>query len=162
MPSLIAELYYNEPVNADLAIVIPYKKSTTRSHMNYLYMLEKMKVAKIPVFTEIPETYTKLALIDPDVIFAEPDWYNMLSELLNTHNFVQCFDTVRCLDITYRKCVTEKVSMFKDYLKGTSAYAWAINKAGIDKQACLPVLIYSMFRDTEPSIFIYNKILSLK
>lgn len=130
--------------------------------MNFLYMLEKMKVAKIPVFTEIPETYTKIALIDPDIIFAEPDWYNMLSELLNTHDVVQCFDTVGCLDITYRNCVAQKISMFKDYLDGTSAYAWAINKADINKKTCLPVLIYSMFRDTEPSVNIYNKILLLK
>jgi hypothetical protein len=154
MPSLIAELYYNEPVNPDLAIVIPYEKSTTRSHMNYLYMLEKMKVAKIPVFTEIPETYTKIAFIDPDIIFAEPDWYNMLSELLNTHDVVQCFDTIRCLDITYRNCVTQKTS--------NEAYAWAINKADINKKTYLPVLIYSMFRDTEPSVNVYNKIVTLK
>jgi hypothetical protein len=130
--------------------------------MNYLYILEKMKVAKIPVFTDTPETYTKIAFIDPDVIFAEPDWYNMLSELLDTHDVVQCFDTVRCLDITYRKCTTQKVSMFKDYLNGTSAYAWAINKTQMNKKTCLPVLIYSMFRDVEPSVFVYNKIVALK
>ena len=113
-----------------------------------------MKVAKIPVFTEIPETYTKIAFIDPDIIFAEPDWYNMLSELLNTHDVVQCFDTIRCLDITYRNCVTQKTS--------NEAYAWAINKADINKKTCLPVLIYSMFRDTEPSVNVYNKIVTLK
>lgn len=129
--------------------------------MNFLYMLEKMKVAKIPVFTEIPETYTKIAVIDPDVIFGEPDWYNMLSQLLDTHSIVQCFDTVQCLDITYRVSLSQKTSVVKDS-NGTWGFGWAINKTAEDKRSYLPVTLYSMFRDTEPSINIYNKIVAVK
>jgi len=52
-PSLIADIYYETPTNKDLAVgfaIFNYTKSS-RILMNYLYTVEKMKLAKIPIFT---------------------------------------------------------------------------------------------------------------
>jgi hypothetical protein len=51
--SLIAELYYEKPKKDDMAVVFAFFNYTGSSRliMNYLYTVEKMKTAKIPIFT---------------------------------------------------------------------------------------------------------------
>jgi hypothetical protein len=139
--SLVANISYKTPTKDDLAVgfaLFNYTKSK-RLIVNYLYTLEKMKVANIPTFTielviegqrptikdafhvygssylflkenlfriletKIPQKYTKLLFLDADIIFDNPDWYDMLSESLETHDVVHCFQTAKWLDITYTK-----------------------------------------------------------
>jgi hypothetical protein len=51
--SLIAEISYDTPTCSDLAICFAFFNYTGSSRliMNYLYVIEKLKVAKIPYFT---------------------------------------------------------------------------------------------------------------
>jgi len=139
--SLIANIKYNPPVKDDIAVGFALFNYTGSSRiiMNYLYTVEKMKLAGIPFFTieyviigskptiqdaihvygssyfflkenlfriletKIPKQYTKLLLMDSDIIFDEPNWYNLLSEVLETNDICQCFETAIWLDITYKK-----------------------------------------------------------
>jgi len=139
--SLIASIAYNKPIKDDIAVgfvIFNYVRSS-RIIMNYLYTIEKMKTAGIPVFTielvitgevpmiqdafhvygssylfqkenlariletKIPKSYTKLLFLDSDIIFDNPDWYNKLSVILDTHDISHCFETGKWLDITYKK-----------------------------------------------------------
>lgn len=148
--SIIANISYNPPIKDDIAVgfaLFNYTKSK-RLVINYLYTLEKMKVANIPTFTiemviegekptikdafhvygtsylflkenlfriletKIPEQYTKLLFLDADIIFDNPDWYNMLSTRLETHDVVHCFQTAKWLDITYTKYIQTPATTF--------------------------------------------------
>jgi hypothetical protein len=157
--------------------------------MNYLYTIEKMKIAGIPFFTielvihgskptiqdafhvygssylfqkenllriletKIPKTYTKLLFLDADIIFQDPDWYNMLSVILDTNDVCHCFEKAKWLDITYKKVQQTADSYVtaedKDCLlwngKGTiyhSGFGWSFtrewyNKSGFIDQAVI-------------------------
>lgn len=63
------------------------------------YVLEK----------HIPESFTKLLFIDCDLLFENANWYNDLSEKLDTFQIVQPFSKGVWLDITYKKVVKERI-----------------------------------------------------
>jgi hypothetical protein len=148
--SLVANISYKSPIKDDLAVgfaLFNYTKSK-RLVINYLYTVEKMKVANIPTFTielvikgqrptikdafhvygssylflkenlfriletKIPEKYTKLLFLDADIIFDNPNWYNMLSDSLETYDVAHCFKTAKWLDITYTKYVQPDATTF--------------------------------------------------
>jgi len=51
----------------------------------------------------IPPKFTKLAFLDADVVFKDKQWYSKTSDLLETHDIVQPFETCNWLDLTYSK-----------------------------------------------------------
>lgn len=135
----IARLSYNKPQCSDLAVLLVFFDyiGSARILINYLFMVEKLKLANIPVFTlelvihgkkpkihdaihvygssylfqkehllrllekSIPAQFTKLACLDADVIFENPNWYDELSIMLDTNHVVQCFDVSYWLDLSY-------------------------------------------------------------
>jgi hypothetical protein len=191
--SAIANIAYSTPVKSDIAVGFALFNYTGSSRiiMNYLYTIEKMKLAGIPVFTielvikgstpciedafhvygssylflkenlfriletKIPEQYTKLLFIDSDVIFDNPDWYNMLSEVLETSDICHCFQRAIWLDITYKKMSMVADSYIKSAEKDTllwnplngdvgyhSGFGWAFtrkwyNQAGFIDEAVI-------------------------
>uniref|UniRef100_A0A6C0B1A7 Nucleotide-diphospho-sugar transferase domain-containing protein n=1 Tax=viral metagenome TaxID=1070528 RepID=A0A6C0B1A7_9ZZZZ len=152
---------YNTPTRSDLAVLFVFFDYTgsARILINYLYMIEKMKLANIPVFTmelvihgkrpqisdafhvyassylfqkehlmrllekKVPDTFTKLVCLDADLIYTNPDWYDMLSETLDTCNVVQPFSYAHWLDITYKNI--EKSALACTYLKDKKRDFWA-------------------------------------
>lgn len=140
------DLKYKSPIKQDLAVGLVYFNSakSKRLLMNYLYVVEKLKLANIPNFTiemytespelsaatvyaktdfilfqkerlchllekKIPTEFTKLLFIDCDLIFENHNWYNELSEKLDSSNIVQPFSKGIWLDITYKKIVKERI-----------------------------------------------------
>jgi len=103
LPVFSLELVYEnrQPQIADAFHV--YAKSYMFHKENLCRLLEK----------RIPETYTKLAFIDADVIFKDKQWYSKVSQLLETHDVVQPFETVNLLDLTYRKVLVSKYGILK-------------------------------------------------
>lgn len=135
------DLRYVKPVKKDLAVCLVYFNciKSKRLLMNYLYVVEKFKLAGIPLFTiemyedipeiadaihiktdfilfqkerlcyllekRIPESFTKLLFIDSDLVFQNLNWYNELSQKLNSFNIVQPFEKGVWLDLTYTKIV---------------------------------------------------------
>jgi hypothetical protein len=144
----VANLYYNYPKRKDIAVLLVFFDyiGSARILANYLFMVEKLKLADIPVFTlelvirgkkpkiknakhvygssylfqkevlirllekTVPKTYTKIACLDADVMFQNPDWYNDLSNLLDANDVVQCFDVAHWLDISYTQIQKRAVS----------------------------------------------------
>jgi len=141
----IFDFRYKKPKTADLAVGIVYFNSakSKRLLMNYLYMVEKLKIADIPVYTlemfegqpeikdafhyktdfilfqkerlcflleqHIPKRFTKLVFMDSDLILDNANWYNELSDKLDSFNIVQPFSKPLWLDVTYTKVVKERI-----------------------------------------------------
>jgi len=81
----------------------------------------------------IPESFTKLAFIDADILFDSPDWYRKTSELLETHDVVQPFSKANWLDLTYRSVfLTMKPAMMSQGVKYDTGFhagfAWAFRR----------------------------------
>jgi hypothetical protein len=136
----IFNINYNIPKRTDVAVMLVFFDyvGSARILMNYLYMVEKLKLANIPVFTlelvihekqpkikdafhvygssylfqkehllrllekRIPAEFTKLACLDADVLFDNPDWYNLLSEALEIHDVIHPFKEAYWLNLDYK------------------------------------------------------------
>lgn len=57
----------------------------------------------------IPASYSKLLFMDSDLLFQNANWYNDLSEKLDSFEVVQPFSKGVWLDITYRHVVKERM-----------------------------------------------------
>jgi hypothetical protein len=76
---------------------------------------------------EIPSQYTKIAFLDSDVIFSEPDWLDKMSILLDSCDLVHPFETVDRLNLAYEKCDT-LISSVKDRNILGSGMGWSITR----------------------------------
>ena len=66
------------------------------------YLFQKENLCRI-LERKLPPKYRKLLFLDADIIFENPGWYDMLSNILDTNEVCHCFETVQTLDISYRK-----------------------------------------------------------
>jgi SAM-dependent methyltransferase len=121
----------------------------------------------------IPESYTKIAWLDADIIFLNKNWHNEASELLNTFDVVQLFeravrlpkgltsyqgigDAYESFGYCYsrdRSCI--KLGTFKAH--GHTGFAWAARRSIISKiglyDACIAgsadhVMVHGMCGET--------------
>lgn len=97
IPTYTIEMYIDTPEIED-AIHIKSKFILFQKE-RLCYLLEK----------KIPKKFSKLLFIDSDLIFKNADWYNELSEKLNTTNIVQPFSRGVWLDITYKKSIKQRI-----------------------------------------------------
>lgn len=149
----ISLIKYKTPIIDDMAIgiVIFNPSNSKRLIMNYLFMVEKLKLAKIPYYvlelvyknktpeindafyvysdkysfckeqlmrileTKIPNKYNKLCFLDGDLIFTNLNWYNEISDLLNSFNIIHHFCNYYDIDITYTKKSTKKMTTVLHY-----------------------------------------------
>ena len=73
---------------------------------------------------QIPETFTKVVLLDGDILFASPTWYDTVSKLLDSSDVVRPFKIANCMDLTYKK-IESKVSSVHP------GYAWAFQRKSL-------------------------------
>jgi hypothetical protein len=66
------------------------------------YLFQKEHLLRL-LEKQVPQQFTKLACLDADVLFDDPEWYDKLSTLLDTYQVVQCFKTACWLDLTYTR-----------------------------------------------------------
>jgi len=152
----IARCIYDKPLKKDMAICFVYFNpiASKRLLMNYLYTIEKLKLADIPFYTielvytspeindafhikgksvyfckenlcrllekKVPSKFKKLLFLDADVIFEKSNWYNTVSDLLETSDVVHPFSSAQWLDITYKNIVNERLSCL--YMDRTKIY----------------------------------------
>jgi hypothetical protein len=72
----------------------------------------------------ISEKYTKILFLDCDIIFNNLNWYDDISNLLDTHNVVHPFTTAVWLDITYKNIYLRKDSILHNKLSSNSSNVW--------------------------------------
>jgi hypothetical protein len=90
------------------------------------YLFYKENGAAI-VTQQLPDTYTKICLMDGDICFDDPAWYNRLSKQLDTYDLCQGFSNAVFLDVTLAKIIKEKIH-FADG-DGHSGFVWAYKRA---------------------------------
>lgn len=170
----VLDVIYTPPKYNDLVVGLVFFNpvKSKRMVMNYLYTIEKFKLAKIPYYTmelvydgrnpeiadafhvrsssyifekenlcyllekRIPTNYTKLLFLDADLVFSDEDWYNKLSEKLNSYEVVQPFTNAIWLNLEYNYIIRQRMTCVfnKDKSKSNSAgahvgFAWAFQRS---------------------------------
>lgn len=76
----------------------------------YLFYKEQLYNLLVP---KIPKQYTKLIFIDADIIFNDPKWIDKVSEMLNTYDILQPFETANWFDFDNKTIIRSvKGSLF--------------------------------------------------
>lgn len=105
------------------------------------YMFHKENLCRI-LEKKIPESYTKLAFLDADILFRDKEWYSKVSELLNEYDVVHPYEAVHNIDLTFTKIlkVRETVLKFKpidnlyvDCIQGSPGFGWCMRREWYNK-----------------------------
>jgi hypothetical protein len=123
--------FYGELAFGDDPFVLPAAANVFQWRSDS-YMFYKENLLAL-LTNHIPATYTKLCLLDADIVFGIKDWYKQLSNLLDTHTIVQPYSDVYLLDISFKK-----ESMKPSCLKtpnGHCGFAWAFQRAWFQRNA---------------------------
>jgi hypothetical protein len=123
IPYYTLEVVYNKPEIPE-AIHIECKSIMFQKE-RLCYVLEK----------HIPKKYTKILFLDCDVIFDNPNWYDDISKLLDTHNVVHPFTTAIWLDFTYKKILDrrETIVHINDINQYHPGFGWAFQRDWFNK-----------------------------
>lgn len=91
------------------------------------YMFYKENLINL-VEARIPDEYTKICNIDADIFFSNPDWYNMVSNILESVNVCQPFNIANWLNIENNNCILTRQNCFIDKHNGHPGFAWAFTR----------------------------------
>jgi hypothetical protein len=98
------------------------------------YMFHKERLCRL-IEKSVCWWYSKIMFLDADIVFANPNWYSDVSNLLNTHDVVQPFKRAVWLDITYKKSLMQLYTvadMKKEVLYNSNlhpGFAWAFRRS---------------------------------
>ena len=103
------------------------------------YMFYKENLIRV-VEPKIPEIFTKLCILDADVMFDRRNWYSIVSNTLNTVEVCQPFKRSYWMNLEYRviqertNCV-DCTSSIVDWDRDHPGFVWAFNRtwAGLKK-----------------------------
>lgn len=97
------------------------------------YMFYKENLIRV-VEPQIPSCFTKICIMDFDILFDNPDWYSVVSEKLNSVKIVQPFKTANYLNIDYSifesktNCVDKKTFDPINYKVEHTGFVWAFDR----------------------------------
>lgn len=95
------------------------------------FMFHKENLYRI-LETHIPKKYTKLAFLDCDLIFNDPEWYNLTSQKLDSFDAVQPFEYANWLDLSYVNVLMTRLPSAKlDHYNSTyhPGFAWCMKRS---------------------------------
>ena len=126
IPYYIAEMAYND--NPFLfkagSHVIQY-----RSTDNIFYKENLVDVIE----SQLPPVYTKICMLDADILYNNPDWYARTSQLLDTCDVCQPFTTAIWTHVDFSEairrthCLGSKLPII-DCIKEHQGFVWAFNR----------------------------------
>lgn len=91
------------------------------------YMFYKENLINL-VEARIPDEYTKICNIDADIFFSNPDWYNMLSDILDSVNICQPFNRAYWLNIENNDSILTRQNCLMDKEDGHTGFVWAFTR----------------------------------
>ena len=198
----VIDYMYGRPKYNDLAVGLVFFNpvKSRRILMNYLYTVEKLKLAKIPYYTmelvyngrnseiadafhvraksymfhkenlcyllekRIPKYYTKLLFLDADVVFSDPDWYNKLSESLDSYEVVQPFTNAIWLNLEYNTicktqitCVLDKDKTVNNLQGAHVGFAWAFQRSYFNEVGMFQYDILGSGDSVSSMLFLNNR-----
>jgi hypothetical protein len=142
IPVFIGEVAYN-----DNPFVLQSSPRTYQYRTNSIMFYKENIMAQIA--SQLPETFTKLILLDADILFVDPDWYTKVSHALDTRVVVQPFFRAFQLDITFHVGST-KHSRLSDGDNNHDGYAWAFQRSWLHNH---PLFEYSLIGGGDTSIY---------
>ena len=95
IPCFIGELAFNSDA------FLFHASANIFQYRSDSYMFYKENLINA-VEARIPDTFTKLCILDADIMFDNPYWYSIISHTLDTYNVCQPFTTTYFLDICFR------------------------------------------------------------
>lgn len=123
LPVFTIELVY-EGRTPELSGAFHVSTTSVMFHKENLYRILESK---------IPKHYKKLAFLDCDILFSDPQWYSKTSTLLNDYDVVQPFETAHWMDLTYthielsRPTVLQMKTHMWDF-KYHPGFAWCMKR----------------------------------
>lgn len=126
IPTFIGELAFDE---------IPFvftASDTVFQFRSTSYMFYKENLIK-QVVSKLPETYTKLCMMDADIMFDDPNWYSIVSQRLDTVSVCQPFTRTVFLNLNFTpqsektNCVDSKAQSI-DWEREHPGHIWAFRR----------------------------------
>lgn len=120
IPFFIGEIAFaDEPFSFSIAENIFQYRS--ESYMFYKENLINLMVAKLPT------QYTKVLMMDADIVFAEPNWYDVVSQKLNTYAVIQPYQKANYLNQQF-EVIQIKQSVATNPSNGHTGFVWAFQR----------------------------------
>ena len=83
------------------------------------------------VVSRLPPQYTKITLLDADILFAEADWYNIVSKKLDTSAAIQPYSEAGYLNLQFHTTETKK-SYASSPGGGHNGFAWSFQRPWLE------------------------------
>ena len=131
IPYFIHELAFNDEPH----IFAPAPNIKLSRSTSYMFYKENLIHTLLP---SIPEKYTKICIMDADIMFDEPFWYTIISATLDTCDICQPFTTAYFLGPNFKpeKERTNSVDSTANkiyFLKEHTGHIWAFNRDWYDQ-----------------------------
>lgn len=88
---------------------------------------------------QIPSTFTKILTMDADLLFDNPDWYQLISEILNKYTICQCFSIAHWLSLDFNIYHYKQSVLINK--EGHPGFAWAFNREWLKENNLLDICI---------------------
>ena len=127
IPVYIGEVAYKEE-----PFVLP-PSSTTYQYRTSSIMFYKENIM-VQLIKKLPDNFTKVVLLDADILFTDPDWYTKVSESLDVYDIVQPYSKAIQLDVSFNVGNT-KTSILYNFDNKHEGYAWAFKRSWLEKHS---------------------------
>jgi len=127
IPYFIGELAFNDKP----LIFKPADNIVQFRSASYMFYKENLINAVIKI---IPETYTKLCMLDADIMFDNPNWYSIVSKKLDEVDVCQSFTRTHFLGPDFRdtnvktNCVDSPADTKIEWVKEHTGHVWAFRR----------------------------------
>jgi hypothetical protein len=128
IPYFIGELAFNDKP----LIFKPAENIVQFRSASYMFYKENLINAVLKI---IPETYTKLCMLDADIMFDNPNWYSIVSKKLDEVEVCQPFKRTHFLGPNFKdtcvltNCVDSPADAVIDWSKEHTGHGWAFRRS---------------------------------
>jgi hypothetical protein len=119
-------VYIGEVAYKDEPFALEPSQTTYQYRTNSIMFYKENIMAQL--IDKLPDTFTKIVLLDADILFVDPDWYRKISDALDTCTVVQPFFRAFQLDMSFHLGNT-KHSIFSDENNTHQGYVWAFQRS---------------------------------
>lgn len=121
IPVFVAEL-----ATGDDAWIFPETSNNYRYRSSsYMFYKENLFAC---VEKHVPPDFTKLALVDSDILFEMKDWYDQLGAALDSKQVIHPFETAHWLSINFRPLAQKKSVLVGDPISSHTGFVWAFQR----------------------------------
>ena len=126
IPYFIHELAFNDEPH----IFAPAPNVKLSRSTSYMFYKENLIHTLLP---SIPEKYTKICIMDADIMFDEPFWYTIISTTLDIYDICQPFTTAYFLGANFKpikertNCIDASASKI-DWTREHTGHIWAFKR----------------------------------